>query len=173
MTEGWGGDERRGIPIHLLSFMNEQVEIHTNKVEKLLNDHIRDEEGQFDEFIKTLHDNNKDSQERHFQLVQQLTAIAGTQQLMTKAFVVDEDGQPDYRGHANSHKSWIRKADDEDKVMAYVRKQMAKDERRNEDIRFALRAVVIVVVGALVMWGGKELLYAAHHAAEAKSELVR
>lgn len=154
IPEHWDGEERRSIPVHVLNYMDAQVA----EVKSIITSHTGEELERFMDILRKIDDHAKASEARHNELVDRLTVIAGRQELMEQAFPRDDDGSPDFRGHAGAHKNWIKRADDEAKVMAYVREQMDTDTKRRDDIRFVLRAVLATVCGVLIMWAAKELI---------------
>lgn len=154
IPEHWDGEERRSIPIHVIHYMDAQVA----EVKSIITGHTDEELQRFMDILKKIDDHTKASEARHNELVERLTVIAGRQELMEQAFPRDDNGDPDFRGHSSAHKNWMKRADDDAKLMAYVREQMDTDTKRRDDIRFVIRAIFATVCGMLVIWAAKELL---------------
>lgn len=92
LPKDWDGEERRGIPIHILNYVDTKMDDHLAKVQALVeenNQHV-------DKW-------NKDAEERHNQLTHQLSILIGKQELINTAFVEDHRGEPDYHGHRHDH----------------------------------------------------------------------
>ena len=102
MTD-WQGEERRGIPVHVLSYIDQKLEAHAEKVETLFRDHVGEEMSRYQEIIELIEDKDRRSEERHLGLVQSIHAYMGNVELMQAAFIEDSKGNPDYRGHRNDH----------------------------------------------------------------------
>lgn len=154
IPEHWDGEERRSIPIHVIQYMDTQVA----EVKRIITGHTDEELQRYMDILKKIDDHAKASEARHNELVDRLTVIAGRQELMEQGFPKDDDGKPDFRGHAGAHKNWMKRADDDAKLMDYVRGQMDTDTKRRDDVRFVVRAILATVCGMLVIWAAKELL---------------
>lgn len=102
MTE-WNGEERRGIPIHILNFIEEKIDAAFGKMEHLLHKHIGDEEQQIGAILTQLQHNVKRAEERHDALQASLTCYFDQQQTLEAAFLKRENGQPDLDGHRTDH----------------------------------------------------------------------
>jgi hypothetical protein len=102
MTE-WQGEERRGIPIHVLNYVDERLSTHVDKVEALMASHVGEEMERYQEIINLIQEKDRRSEERHYSLVQSITAFSGNVELMSRAFLEDEKGRPDFDGHRYDH----------------------------------------------------------------------
>lgn len=160
----WDGSERRGIPIHLINYVDERLAVHVDKVEKIMANHVGEEMERYREIIDLIEEKDRRSEDRHHALVQSISAYNAHVELIDGAFLDDEDnGQPDYRGHRKAHKSWAKDGEEEKKVMEFVKNQMNADAKKAEDMRFIIRAIITTVAGAIIMWAGKELIVDAVH----------
>jgi hypothetical protein len=81
----WEGDERRGIPIHILNHIDDRLSEHADRVELKLNEIARI------------------SLERHDQLVALMGVQVQKQQRIEDAFLRNEHGEPDIAGHFYDH----------------------------------------------------------------------
>ena len=104
MEDNWAGEERRSIPIHILTYVDTKLDAHTQKIEEIFQQHIETETSQISEIFKTLNKNNEESTARHSVLVDKITAYQGHVELMEQAFLETEKGTPDYEGHRHFHK---------------------------------------------------------------------
>lgn len=124
-TAEWNGAERRGIPIHVLNYMDERLQAHVEHVEEIFNAHIKDEMARYNDILETIKRNreqtaaeisaiaeeieelNTNAQRRHDSLVQSLNAYSDGMnhkcQDVTSAFIKGPDGLPDFEGHRNDH----------------------------------------------------------------------
>lgn len=103
MEQQWAGEERRGIPIHILNYVDEKLDVHTQKVEHLMQAHVGDEMARYQLIEEKLERNNRESERRHHSLIQSITAFTGNVEMMQQAFLRTQEGQPDYIGHFNDH----------------------------------------------------------------------
>jgi hypothetical protein len=60
--EKWAGEERRGIPIHLLNYMDARLTEQTSKVETFLKEYVANE---IDQVVNKMNVNNLASERRH------------------------------------------------------------------------------------------------------------
>lgn len=117
-TAEWHGEERRGIPFHILTYIDERLKAHVDHVEKIFTDHTREEMERYGEIMDLIQGNrektaseiaelNANAQKRHESLVQSLQAYSDGMnhkcQDVTSAFVKGPDGQPDFAGHRADH----------------------------------------------------------------------
>ena len=104
MTElNWQGDERRGIPIHVLNYIDNRLDQRITEVKQLFVEHTTDEMERYAEILRKIEDSRKASEERHTELIHQITINIGHQKLIENAFIKDEKGDPDFHGHHNDH----------------------------------------------------------------------
>jgi hypothetical protein len=103
MAEDWHGEERRGIPIHILNYVDERLSTHVEKVEALMAGHVGEEMERYQEIITLIEEKDRKSEERHHSLVQSITAYMGHVEMVQGAFIEDEKGHPDFVGHRNDH----------------------------------------------------------------------
>lgn len=104
MTEdAWRGDERRAIQVHIINYIDERLNVHTAKVEQLMKDHVGEEMARYSEIIELIEKKDKASEDRHYALVQSITAYTGHVEMVQAAFLEDEKGRPDFEGHRYDH----------------------------------------------------------------------
>ena len=106
MTENqqeWQGTERRSIPIHILTYVNERIDARFNEVKQLFVDHTTDEMERYGTIIHSIEESRKASEERHHELINQLTVQIGHQKLIESAFLKNQEGDPDFSGHHYDH----------------------------------------------------------------------
>ena len=101
--EDWQGDERRSIPIHILNYIDDRLDTRINEVKKLFVDHTTDEMERYAQIISSIDGSRKASEERHNELIHQLTIHIGHAKLVESAFLTDEKGNPDFSGHHYDH----------------------------------------------------------------------
>jgi hypothetical protein len=110
-NRGWSGDERRSIPIHILTHVSEVM------------DRFRDEETQRHEKLENMIDNTNG---RIDQLMRSIDAYTEkTEEVfvaLAEAFPVDRRGKPDFIGHANAHEHWITEAKESRELRTYIKK---------------------------------------------------
>lgn len=100
----WDGkSDRRSIPLHILNYVDERLETHTDKIYNLLADHVKEEMSRFDEIKDGIRESEERQEHRHSSLIQSITAYMQKQELIDLAFLADRHGQPDYQGHRSDH----------------------------------------------------------------------
>lgn len=99
----WEGHERRGIPIHVLNYIDKRLDTRIEEVKQLFLDHTREEMDRYTEILQKIEDSRTASEERHATLIQQLTVNIGHQKMIETAFLKTENGDPDFHGHHNDH----------------------------------------------------------------------
>lgn len=117
MVEGWDGDERRAIPIHIL-----------NHIDQRLSEHAKTVDDRLEEIQSCLEASEQANSDRHTVLVDRITSVMGKYELMEAAFIKTEEGTPDFHGHWYDHISrkrfsdWLRDARNNafSKVLEYV-----------------------------------------------------
>jgi len=126
VEQTWHGDERRGIPIHILNHVDERLGQHSFRIEKLLMDHTDDEMERYQEIISRIDRNSEDSQRRHEAtakaIVDHMSKTDMIYEHLIEAFPPDDRGKPDFIGHATAHKKWITEAKDTKELRAYIQK---------------------------------------------------
>ena len=152
MGEPWDGDERRGIPIHVLNYVGEQMESHTKEVKDAFASHekeelirykvIQDDIGEIRKSLHTLMTNIN-------AFMEQTTEFHGH---VKSAFPKDDENRPDYTGHNKAHKSWIATAEQDKEVMTYVRQHMKKENEGFEDKRIVVRSILITLLSIFAGW---------------------
>ena len=161
-VQDWDGHERRSIPFQLMNYMDERLARHTSEVQSVFRDHTADEMDRYNEILRSLGEHREETERRFTELFQSIdaytTASEALHQDVMQAFPKDEDGAPDFKGHAKAHKAWIANAEKQDQIMAFVEGQMDTDKKRKDDLRFIVRAVIVAIAGAVVMWAGKVML---------------
>lgn len=106
MTENqeyWDGGERRSIPIHILNYVNERIDTRFNEVKQLFVEHTQDEMDRYGAILTSIDNSRKASEERHHELLGQLTTLVHCQQHVESAFLKNERGEPDFSGHHYDH----------------------------------------------------------------------
>ena len=66
-------------------------------------EHVGEEMARYSEIINLIQEKDRRSEDRHHSLVQSITAYMGKVELIDSAFLEDQKGHPDYRGHRNDH----------------------------------------------------------------------
>lgn len=107
----WQGDERRGIQIHILNYIDERLDSRIGEVKALFVEHTTDEMERYTEILRQIDDSRKASETRHGELIKQLTVNISHQQSIENAFIKDEMGKPDFVGHHYDHFSRKKWAD--------------------------------------------------------------
>jgi len=112
--DDWKGDERRSIPIHVLNYIKEIVTEETVELKTSFDEykrnfaaHDHDEMARYDAILQNQIANAKESADRHYALVDSLTASMGRIQLAETAFIKNHNGDPDFHGHREAHEVWI------------------------------------------------------------------
>ncbi len=103
MTEVWDGEERRGIPMHILNYMDDRLAGHTRHIEEILEHHTGEEMERYTAIVESIKAQTNASEARHSALIQSLNAYMIRQEDMRGAFLKNEDGHPDYHGHWYDH----------------------------------------------------------------------
>lgn len=160
-VQDWDGKERREIPFHLVNYMNDKLAQHAQDTRQILADHAQEEMARYSEMLNSI-DHVREANERRYDAL--ASAIgAYTEKVdefyksVEQAFPRTEDGKADFSGHAKAHKAWMASSEDNKELMEYVRQQRESDKRWKEDGRFVMRAVVVAVLAAVVMWAGNTL----------------
>jgi hypothetical protein len=134
MTEtNWQGDERRSIPIHILTYIKEVVKEETKEIKGAFAQyredfamHDADEMKRYDQILENQRKNAESAEHRYSQLIQTVNSYAEKAEKfhedVRSAFVPNKHGKPDYAGHANAHEAWIRQADENRKFMADIKR---------------------------------------------------
>ena len=164
--QDWPGDERRSIPIHILNFVDEKMESQTKQIKDIFEDHEIKEMARY----SSIEGDVKDLKNDFHILTSNITSFMDrTTEFHTDvkaAFPKNEDGNPDFGGHASDHKHRISTADQDKEVMAYIRDEMKRKVVRSEDQRFVVRAVLATVLGLFILWAGSSLFANAVHSAQ-------
>lgn len=103
MSSDWVGEERRGIPIHVLTYLDAKFDAHIEKVNDLVNQHKEDEMRRYKEILDHVDRSDTAAEDRHNALIDKLSEFIGTQELINSAFIEDHKGEPDYNGHKQDH----------------------------------------------------------------------
>lgn len=103
MTEAWAGEERRGIPMHILNYMDERLAGHTRHIEGIFQQHTEEEMDRYASIVESIEAHTKASEARHGALIQSINAYMEHQDQIRGAFLKDESGRPDYHGHWYDH----------------------------------------------------------------------
>jgi hypothetical protein len=134
MTEAtWHGDERRSIPIHLLTYIKEVVTEETKEIKDAFAQyrkdfamHDADEMARYDQILKNQQRNADAAEKRYSELIRSVEAYAEKAEKFHEdvrgAFILNKHGKPDYAGHANAHEAWIRQAEENRKFMADIKR---------------------------------------------------
>ena len=77
----WDGNERRTVPVHLISYVDKKIEEVSHKIDSYA----------------------RDSEQRHHILVDKITHYQGQLELTEQAFLKTSEGHPDYDGHRHYH----------------------------------------------------------------------
>ena len=141
MTE-WQGEERRGIPIHILNHIDERLEQHTNRVD-----------GQFTEVrnqIMSLTLSINSWMEKEPDAITERCEILIDEAIPTSPDAPDSTPKEKRREHRHAHAKWMQDVADE----------MARWKRiREKAIEWAvisgLGIIVIAVVQYVIREGGK------------------
>ncbi len=105
-VENWkDGTERRSLPIHVLNYMDDRLQTHSDNIEKLLKDHVSEEAIRFDSLEDKINDNDKLAQSRHGALIASINSYMSKQETFEHAFLRTTDGKPDVHGHYTDHES--------------------------------------------------------------------
>lgn len=170
----WDGKERREIPFHLVNYMDEKLKAHTAEIKGIVDGHTGDEMKRYQEILGSVGDIKGDIESRFrsvlVEMEERFSALGGSidaymsdvealYNAVSQAFPKDEDGKPDFKGHAKDHKIRMENAEKHEQLMAYVDQQMKNDKNNAEDRRFIKRAVIGGVVTVFVLWAAKVLWY--------------
>ena len=107
----WTGEERRGIPIHILNHIDEKLDSHVNKVESMVQEHTEEEMDRYKEILAKIESHRQENELRHSSLSSSFMSYAERVdtfcQNIAEAFPHNEQGKPDFHGHGRAHISWI------------------------------------------------------------------
>ena len=99
----WTGQERRSAPLHIINYIDGRMREHTERVEKILRDHIAEEMLPFGEIQSALKESREGSEARHAELVAQITAHRSRVEHLESAFIETDHGGLDVIGHKQDH----------------------------------------------------------------------
>jgi len=103
MTEAWAGEERRGIPMHILNYMDERLAGHTRHIEEIFQHHTAEEMDRYSAIAESIEAQTKSSEARHGALIQSIQAYMSRQEEIESAFLKDGEGRRDFHGHWYDH----------------------------------------------------------------------
>lgn len=122
----WTGDERRAIQTHVITWVDERLGAHVEKVERLFDNHTRDEMDRYQEILELIERNNQENRSRHDELCKSVDCYTEKAEkvygALSAAFVRDSKGDPDFYGHARAHESWIEERKEWKDLMTYVKR---------------------------------------------------
>jgi hypothetical protein len=133
MTEPhWTGDERRSIPIHILTYVKEIVTDETREIKESFAQyrqefsmHDADEMARYDQILNNQKRNADAAEERYSQLIRTVESYATKAEQfhedVKSAFLTNRHGKVDYSGHANAHEAWIRQAEENKKLLKDIK----------------------------------------------------
>lgn len=167
----WAGEERRGLPIHILNYVDERMTLATGEITRYIHDHTKEETERYGEMIDR--QDQLENKINHLEnSVQEVTEIVGNnsksiKQLtesvnawmqnnsellgcIRKAFPRDDHGEPDFDGHRTAHNNWIKNAPEEKELMSFMRSmqtKMIEDKARWDKIaQNVLSGIIFAVV---------------------------
>lgn len=133
MIPSWEGDERRAIQTHVLNWVEERLTTHVDKVEKLFDNHTREEMERYQEILEMIAQNTRliemnaaASEKRHADICRSIDSYMDKSEkvydALKAAFVKDPKGDPDFYGHARAHESWIEERREWKEMATYVKR---------------------------------------------------
>ena len=112
----WDGSERRGIPIHILNYMDARLKTHTEHIEQIFTGHTQDEMDRYKAINKAIDDARVSSESRHKAVMEALSGFKTKCRSVESAFLKLPNGEPDFEGHNRDHSSRKRFGDWWDQV---------------------------------------------------------
>ena len=114
------------IPFHVVKHIDDRLDSHILKVEKLFSDHTRDEMDRYAEILRKIESNNEGAEKRFAGLSgvvkESVEKTERTYEAFAEAFPLNKHGKPDFTGHAKAHESWIEQAVESRALRAYIQK---------------------------------------------------
>lgn len=104
-TDDWKGDERRGIPIHILNYMDERLNTHVTSIEDVFNKHTSEEMSRYSDIMSMISDGQEASAKRHESIMNTMIEFHGKCKSLHNAFLKLPDGSYDFDGHRDDHNS--------------------------------------------------------------------
>ncbi len=99
----WHGEERRGIPIHILNYMDERLNTHTERIEHVFHAHTADEMDRYNAILNRIEEGQKAATERHKTVMETISHFNGKCSSVHSAFIKLPDGTYDFDGHRYDH----------------------------------------------------------------------
>jgi hypothetical protein len=111
VEQEWHGEERRGIPIHILNYMDERLKAHVDHVENIFKFHTEEEMKRYGDILKMIGESRKAAEGRHAEIMELMSGFTYKCKSVTDAFLKAPDGTPDFDGHRYDHDKRKRFAD--------------------------------------------------------------
>ena len=99
----WHGEERRGVPIHILNYMDERLKTHTDHIEHVFHDHTADEMERYNAILNKIDDGQKAAVSRHESVMEVISHFNGKCKDVHSAFLKTPEGEYDFDGHRYDH----------------------------------------------------------------------
>lgn len=99
----WTGEERRGIPIHILNYMDERLHEHTERIESVFSRHTAEEMDRYNAILDKIAAGQKAAAERHETVMEVISHFNGKCKDVHSAFLKTPDGAYDFDGHRYDH----------------------------------------------------------------------
>lgn len=99
----WHGEERRGIPLHILNYMDDRLKTHTEHIEKVFNDYTAEEMERYNAILNKIEDGQKSAVARHEAVMEVVGHFNGKCKDVHSAFLKTPEGEYDFEGHRNDH----------------------------------------------------------------------
>jgi len=150
-SKSWTGEERRGIQIHVINYIDDRLKEHTSTLEMTLGQKIADVklsvEGhtveemerytaiqtQLKDYCDSMAKQARHSEDRHAETQHRINSLAQSIEAwmagqddfadaMKRAFPKDDEtGKPDYDGHRTAHLAWITDSKESKEFKRYIR----------------------------------------------------
>ena len=102
-SKDWKGEERRGIPIHILNYMDERLKTHTDHIEHVFHDHTADEMERYNAILDKISSGQKAAVDRHESIMEVISHFNGKCKDVHSAFLKTSEGEYDFDGHRYDH----------------------------------------------------------------------
>lgn len=118
--------ERRSIPIHLLTYVDEKLEHHAKEIKGIVVGHTSEEMDRYEEIITIIKAHREEMDARYNTLLRSIDSytdkVERVHEHLSEAFLTDKKGRPDFQGHAHAHEAWVEEAKQAKELRAYIQK---------------------------------------------------